>query len=99
VDVREDDYASMIATVESWMPREKIAEALGVEERELDDIASGGVPGEDVAVRLRALAASDGKRGTFVFTSGRRLTLTGVITFLVMDLIVVAAIAFFVLSR
>ncbi len=48
----------MIKTLEARMSRRDIASALGVEERELDEIASGYVPDEEIADRLRALVAS-----------------------------------------
>ena len=52
------DFPAMIATLEERMSRKEIASAIGVEERELDEIASGYVPDKEIADRLRALAAS-----------------------------------------
>ena len=60
----DDDLAGMITTLEARMSRDDIASALGVEERELDEIASGYVPDEDVANRLRALVASGRAAGS-----------------------------------
>jgi hypothetical protein len=53
---KDDDYASMITALETRMPREDIADAIGVDKEKLDEIASGYMPHEDVAMRLRALA-------------------------------------------
>jgi hypothetical protein len=75
----DDDVPSLLATLESRMSREEIADALGIEERDLDEIASGYAPGDDVAKRLRALAASPPSRRTF------RVSTKAVVAFIVAD--------------
>jgi hypothetical protein len=67
----DGDFAGMITTLEARMSRDDIASALGVEERELDEIASGYLPEKDVAERLRALVAS-GARGRVSASPRRR---------------------------
>ena len=52
----------MVAELQSRMSRGEIAVAIGVEEQEVDEIASGFVPDEEVGSRLRELAASGGRR-------------------------------------
>jgi len=56
VEIDDVDYASMVARLEERMERKDVAAALDVDEKTIDDIASGYVPGEHVAARLRALA-------------------------------------------
>jgi hypothetical protein len=83
----------MLATLEGRMSREDIASALGVEERKLDEIASGHVPDDDVADRLRALAASG--------TSGRivRISTKAILIFVIADAVFFAALAVFLVAR
>ena len=85
----DDDLAGMITTLEARMSRDDIASALGVEERELDEIASGYVPDEDVANRLRALVASG--------TSGRvvRISTKAILIFVIADAVFFAGLAVF----
>ena len=56
VEIDDFDYASMVAGLEERMERKDIAAALDVDEKTIDDIASGYVPDAHVAARLRALA-------------------------------------------
>jgi hypothetical protein len=88
-----DDYASMLATLEGRMSREDIAAALGVEERELDEIASGFTPDEDVGLRLRALAASGARRSIM------RIPVWAIVLFVAVDAVFFAAVAIFLLVR
>jgi hypothetical protein len=83
----------MIATLEGRMSREDIASALGVDERKLDEIASGYVPDEDVANRLRALVAS-GVSGRVV-----RISTKAILIFVIADAVFFAAVAVFLLVR
>jgi hypothetical protein len=87
------DFPAMIATLEGRMSREDIASALGVDERRLDEIASGYVPDEDVANRLRALVAS-GVSGRVV-----RISTKAILIFVIADAVFFAAVAVFLLVR
>jgi hypothetical protein len=87
------DFPTMIATLEERMSREDIASALGVDERKLDEIASGYVPDEDVANRLRALVAS-GVRGRVV-----RISTKAILIFVIADAVFFAALAVFLVVR
>jgi hypothetical protein len=87
------DFPTMIATLEGRMSREDIASALGVDERKLDEIASGYVPDEDVANRLRALVAS-GVSGRVV-----RISTKAILIFVIADAVFFAAVAVFLLVR
>ena len=91
--IREDDYAAMLATVERWMSRDEIAEALSVDERTLDEIASVYVCDEDVARRLRALATSG--RGGRVPSAG----LKGLVVFCRLRSDRLRAVTFILLTR
>ena len=84
-----DDYASMVGTLETRMSRADIAESIGVEEQEVDEIASGYVPDEEIADRLRALFASGG--------SGRvmRIPTKAIVIFVIADALFFAALAIF----
>ncbi len=77
------------------MSRDDIASALGVDEEKLDEIASGYLPDEEVADRLRALAASP--------PSGRvlRVPTKAVAVFIIADALFFAifAVVFFSRSR
>ena len=73
------DYATMVAELELRMSRGEIAAAIGVEEQEVDEIASGYVPDEEIGARLRELAASGGTR------RGMRVPVWAVVAFLVFD--------------
>lgn len=88
-----DDYASLLATLDGRMPRGDIAAAIGVEERELEEIASGYVPDEEIGERLRALAASG--------TSRRVMRIPGkwIVAFVIVDAIFFAGVAAYVLLR
>ena len=83
----------MLTTVERRMSRDEIASAIGVEERELDEIASGYVPDEDVADRLRALVSSA--------ASGRvvRISTKAIVIFVIADAVFFAALAFFLVLK
>jgi hypothetical protein len=98
VDVSSDpDYAALLAQAEQRMSRPEIAEALGVDERELDEIASGYVPDDDVARRLQALAESGGRR---VSIGARSVSVWLLVVFVVCDLLFFGiAAAVFVLAR
>jgi hypothetical protein len=74
-----DDYASMVSELQRRMSRAEIAVEIGVEEQELDEIASGYVPDEEIGARLRELAASGGKR------RGMRVPVWAVVAFVVFD--------------
>jgi DNA-binding Lrp family transcriptional regulator len=87
------DFPAMITTLEGRMSREDIASALGVDERKLDEIASGYVPEEDVANRLRALVAS-GVSGRVV-----RISTKAILIFVIADAVFFAAVAVFLLVR
>ncbi len=93
MELREDDYASLLAGAEEKLSRQDIAAVLGVDERRLDDIASGYVPDAETAKRLRDLAASDPERVT---TSSRR---TLIAAFVAMDLVFFAGLATFLFLR
>lgn len=88
-----EDYASVLATLDARMPRKDIAEAVGVEERELDEIASGYVPDEEIGERLRALAASG--------TTGRvmRIPRKAIVIFVIADAVFFMALAVVLLAR
>jgi hypothetical protein len=74
-----DDYASMVRELQRRMSRAEIAVEIGVEEQELDEIASGYVPDEEIGARLRELTASGGKR------QGMRVPVWAVVAFVVFD--------------
>jgi hypothetical protein len=74
-----DDYASMVRELQRRMSRAEIAVEIGVEEQEIDEIASGFVPDEEIGARLRELAASGGKR------QGMRVPVWAVVAFVVFD--------------
>jgi hypothetical protein len=61
------------------MSRGEIAAEIGVEERELDEIASGYVPDEEIGERLRELAKSGGSRRNM------RIPVWAVVAFVVFD--------------
>jgi hypothetical protein len=75
------------------MSRNDIAAAIGVEERELDEIASGYVPDDDVADRLRSLVSSG--------TSDRvvRISTKAILIFVIADAVFFAALAVFLVLR
>jgi hypothetical protein len=83
----------MITTLEQRMSRQDIASAIGVEERELDEISSGYVPDEEIADRLRALVASGG--------SGRvmRIPTKAIVIFVIADAVFFAALAVFLVVK
>ena len=83
----------MVAELQSRMSRGEIAVAIGVEEQEVDEIASGFVPDEEVGSRLRELAASGGRR------SGMRVPVWAVVTFVVFDTVLFAILAVVLLLR
>ncbi len=89
----DDDFPGMLTTLESRMSRRDIASALGVEERELDEIASGYVPDEDVGNRLRALVA--------LGVSGRvvRISTKAILIFVIADAVFFAGLAVFLIAR
>ena len=83
----------MIATLEERMSRKDIASAIGVEDRELDEIASGYVPDEEIADRLRALAAP-GVSGRVV-----RIPTKAIVIFVIADAVLFAALAVFLVVK
>ena len=87
------DFPAMISNLEERMSREDIASAIGVEERELDEIASGYVPDEEIADRLRALAAS-GVSGRVV-----RIPTKAIVIFVIADAVFFAALAVFLVVK
>jgi hypothetical protein len=87
------DFPAMIATLEGRMSRQDIAAAIGVEERELDEISSGYVPDEEIADRLRALVAS-GVRGRVV-----RIPTNAIVIFVIADAVFFAALAAFLVLK
>ena len=89
----DDDLAGMVTTLEARMSRDDIASALGVEERELDEIASGYVPDEDVANRLRELVAS----GATVRVT--RIPTKAILIFVIADAVFFAALAVFLVVK
>jgi hypothetical protein len=58
MELDDVDYASLVATLEERIERKDIATALGVDIKTIDDIASGYVPDDALATKLRALATS-----------------------------------------
>jgi len=88
-----DDLPAMLTTLEGRMSRSDIASALGVEESELDEIASGYLPDEDVANRLRTLAASRGSRRVM------RIPTKAILVFVIADAVFFAALAVVLLLR
>jgi hypothetical protein len=87
------DFPAMINTLEERMPREDIASAIGVEERELDEISSGYVPDEEIADRLRALVAS-GASGRVV-----RIPTRAIVIFVIADALFFGALAVFLVLK
>jgi hypothetical protein len=87
------DFPAMITTLEGRMSRKDIASAIGVEERELDEIASGYVPGDEIADRLRAVVASG--------ASGRvaRIPTRAIVIFVIADAVFFAALAVFLVVK
>lgn len=89
---RKDDYSAMLAALETRMAREDIADALGVDEGKLDEIASGYVPERDVALQLRALA--EGAKWRLASTS-----MKVIVAFVIVDTLVFAVLAAIFLLR
>jgi hypothetical protein len=56
--VAADDYASLVLSLEETLSRDEIARSLGIDRQTVDEIASGYVPSDEVAARLRALTAA-----------------------------------------
>jgi hypothetical protein len=56
--VVDDDYASLVLSLEETLSRDEIARSLAVDRQMVDEIASGYVPNDAVAARLRALTAA-----------------------------------------
>ena len=94
VEMPGDDYAAMLAALEERMLPEDIAVALEVDEQVLDEIASGYVPDEHVAARLKALTAAGGEG--FALGGQRKLL---IIAFVAIDLVTFAIVAALVLLR
>jgi hypothetical protein len=88
-----DDYATMVTELQTRMSRADIAESIGVEEQEVDEIASGYVPDEEIADRLRALVAS-GASGRVV-----RIPTKAILIFVIADAVFFAALAFFLVLK
>lgn len=95
--MRDEDLAGTLVELEQRLPREEIASALGVDERELDEIASGYPPGRDVAERLRALALGD--EGVHADGGARRISARLIAVFIVADVVFFLGVALFVLAR
>jgi len=87
------DFSAMISTLEQRMSRQDIASAIGVEERELDEISSGYVPDEEIADRLRALVVSG--------TSGRvmRIPRRAIVIFVIADAVFFVSLAVFLVLK
>ena len=83
----------MVNELQSRMSRGEIATAIGVEEQEVDEIASGYVPDEDVGSRLRELAASGAGR------RGMRVPVWAVVAFVVFDTLLFAILLLVFLLR
>jgi hypothetical protein len=88
------DFPAMIETLETRMSRRDIASAIGVEEQEVEEIASGYVPEEEVGDRLRELVAS-GERSRRIM----RIPVWAVVMFVVVDSLIFAALAAFLALR
>jgi hypothetical protein len=88
-----DDYATMVTELQTRMSRTDIAESIGVEEQEVDEIASGYVPDEEIADRLRALVAS-GASGRVV-----RIPTKAILIFVIAEAVFFAALAFFLVLK
>jgi hypothetical protein len=88
-----DDYATMVTELQTRMSRADIAESIGVEEQEVDEIASGYVPDEEIADRLRALVAS-GASGRVV-----RIPTKAILIFVIAEAVFFAALAFFLVLK
>ena len=87
------DFPAMIATLEERMSQKDISSAIGVEERELDEIAAGYVPDEEIADRLGLLAAS-GPSGRVV-----RIPTKAIVIFVIADAVFFAALAVFLFTK
>lgn len=94
--VRDDDLAATLLELEERLSRREIAARLGVDERRLDEIASGYLPEAEVAERLRALAGS-GVEAPGV--PARRLSPAMIAAFVVADTLLAVAVAALVLLR
>lgn len=92
--IHDDDLAAVLVELERRLSRHEIAAALEVDERELDEIASGYLPSRDVARRLRALAAGGAEPGTT-----RRIPRGVIIAFVAADLLFFGIVAAVVLLR
>ena len=77
----------MVGELQRRLSRAEIAAEIGVEERELDEIASGYVPDEEIAGRLRDLSESGGK------SAGMRIPVWAVVLFVVVDAFIFAVLA------
>lgn len=82
----------MIGELEAKMTRGEIAAAIAVEKREVDEIASGYVPDEEIGDRLRELAAGGRKRIM-------RVPVWAVVLFVAVDAVIFAAVFAAVLLR
>jgi hypothetical protein len=89
-----DDYASMVSTLQARMSRAEIAESIGVEEQEVEEIASGYVPDEEIGDRLRALVASGGRSRRIM-----RVPVWGIVLFVVVDSLIFVALAVYLAMR
>lgn len=83
----------MVNQLEAHMSRADIAASIGVEPQEVEEIASGFVPDEEVGERLRELVAS-GRRGRRM-----RVPVWAVVAFVVVDTVVFAIVAVVLLVR
>ena len=83
----------MVSTLETRMSRADIAAAIGVEDRELDEISSGYVPDEEIGDRLRALAVS----GASALVT--RIPTKAIIIFVIADAVFFAALAVFLVAK
>ena len=82
----------MIGELEARMTRAEIAAAIGVEKREVDEIASGYVPDEEIGDRLRGLAMSGGKRIM-------RIPVWAIVLFVAVDALIFGVLAAVLLLR
>ena len=96
METRDDDLASIVLALEERMSRADIAASLGVGERDVDEIASGYLPAQPVADRLRDLA---GAAAPAPKQAPPRLSRTLVVAFVLADILFFAIVAAVVLLR
>jgi hypothetical protein len=99
MEIRDDDLASTVLELEQRMPRGDIAAALGVDEDDVAEIASGYLPDADVAARLRRLASSPEAPTAPATRTAMRLSGTAIAIVILADLVFFALVAAFVFLR